>query len=87
MKPASDLLKASVTSISKFICLKIKITTLYLLFLLIPIIRTVYLTSNRAAIKYRSSGESDVLLLEISDDSGYVWMTSFDPVSINSLRH
>ncbi|EXX52534.1 uncharacterized protein OCT59_018392 [Rhizophagus irregularis] len=36
--------------------------------------------------KYRSSGESDVLLLDISNDSEYIWKTSFDPtpLTINS---
>ncbi|CAB4446276.1 unnamed protein product [Rhizophagus irregularis] len=33
-------------------------------------------------VKYRSSGESDVLLLDISNDSEYVWTTSFDPTSL-----
>ncbi|CAB5207355.1 unnamed protein product [Rhizophagus irregularis] len=36
--------------------------------------------------KYKEDGESDVLLLDISDDSEYVWTTSFDPtpLKINS---
>ncbi|RGB24846.1 hypothetical protein C1646_725211, partial [Rhizophagus diaphanus] len=36
--------------------------------------------------KYRSNGESDVLLLDISNDSEYIWKTSFDPtpLTINS---
>jgi hypothetical protein len=32
-----------------------------------------------ASAKYKESGESDVLLLDISNDSEYVWTTSFDP--------
>jgi hypothetical protein len=30
---------------------------------------------------YRLNGESDVLLLDISNDSEYIWTTSFDPYS------
>jgi hypothetical protein len=29
--------------------------------------------------RYRSSGEGDVLLLDISNDAEYIWTTSFDP--------
>ncbi|GBB96382.1 hypothetical protein RclHR1_02740013 [Rhizophagus clarus] len=41
---------------------------------------------NGVFANYRQSGESDVLLLDISDDSEYVWTTSFDPtpLAINS---
>ncbi|GBB96378.1 hypothetical protein RclHR1_02740009 [Rhizophagus clarus] len=36
--------------------------------------------------KYRSAGESDVLLLDISDDSGYTWTTSYDPTSLTTTN-
>ncbi|GBB96383.1 hypothetical protein RclHR1_02740014 [Rhizophagus clarus] len=32
--------------------------------------------------KYKDNGESDVLLLDISDDSEYIWTTSFDPTPL-----
>ncbi|RIA95118.1 hypothetical protein C1645_734278 [Glomus cerebriforme] len=37
-------------------------------------------------VKYKSSGESDVLLLDISNDSEYIWTTSFDPTPLTNLN-
>ncbi|CAG8586933.1 22591_t:CDS:2 [Rhizophagus irregularis] len=34
--------------------------------------------------KYRTVGESDVLLLDISSESEYIWTTSFDPSSLTN---
>ncbi|PKY48432.1 hypothetical protein RhiirA4_544603 [Rhizophagus irregularis] len=34
--------------------------------------------------KYKDSGESDVLLLDISSESEYIWTTSFDPSSLTN---
>jgi hypothetical protein len=34
--------------------------------------------------KYRTVGESDVLLLDISNDSEYLWTTSFDPTPLTT---
>jgi hypothetical protein len=34
--------------------------------------------------RYRTVGESDVLLLDISNDSEYLWTTSFDPTPLTS---
>ncbi|GBB96384.1 hypothetical protein RclHR1_02740015 [Rhizophagus clarus] len=34
-------------------------------------------------VKYRANGESDVLLLDISNDSEYIWTTSFDPTPLS----
>ncbi|RIA95117.1 hypothetical protein C1645_734277 [Glomus cerebriforme] len=54
-----------------------------ILILYLNIIKILFLGSNGITQdKYRSSGESDILLLDISNDSEYVWTTSFDPASL-----
>ncbi|GES75003.1 hypothetical protein GLOIN_2v1875867 [Rhizophagus clarus] len=42
--------------------------------------------NDALSAKYKQNGESDVLLLDVSNDSEYVWTTSFDPtpLAINS---
>jgi hypothetical protein len=54
-----------------------------ILYFLVYLLIIIILGSNGVNdAKYKESGESDVLLLDISDDSEYVWTTTFDPIPL-----